>query len=290
MSIKACLPFLILLSLLVSVVEADVIEVEIIPENPVQGDVVNIFIKAEPDEELSVKISHSIEVNVSDGKYEYGIDGITMPSSVNSITGKVFNVKNLHLSVKMQIWITISVEAVNGVATISQNNIKEGTYDIRISGDALEDASRVTLKMNASTMIVTDQEGHYEYTLSTESLPPGTFTAQVGEITKDITLLPHQVEPEPQESDLQLRVSLLEEEIATLKTEKSALEKEKNDLEEEIVNLESYTSTLEGEVDALNGQIYDLDKSRSLWQIISAAIFITGIIVGISVNYILRRR
>lgn len=134
-----------LASLLVPVVDADVIEVEITPLDPVQGDVVNIFIKAEPIEELSVKISHTMEVNVSDEKYEYGIDNFTLPSSVNSITGKAFNVKNLHLSVKMQIWITKSVEAVDGVATISQSNIKKGTYDIRIGGDALEDASRVTL-------------------------------------------------------------------------------------------------------------------------------------------------
>ena len=43
----------------------------------------------------------------------------------------------------MLIWITESVEAVDGVATISQSNVKEGTHDIKISGDALEDTSRV---------------------------------------------------------------------------------------------------------------------------------------------------
>lgn len=290
MSIKAYLPFLMLMSLLVHVVDAGVIEVEITPPDPVQGDVVNVFIKAGPNEELSLKISHTIEVNVSDGKYMYGIDNLTFPSSDNSITERAFNVKNLHISIKTQNWMTESVEAVDGLATMSQNNIKKGTYDIRISGDALEGVSRVTLKVNVSTTIVTDQEGHYEYALSTESLPPGTFTAHVGGKTKEITLLPHPVELEPQETDLELRISILEEEIASLRTEELALKEEKKDLEDEIVELERYISTLEGEVDALNGQIHDLDKNRSLWQVLSAATFVSGIIIGISINYILRRR
>ncbi len=35
-------------------------------------------------------------------------------------------------------WISKSVEAVDGVATVSKSNVSAGSYDVRICGDVLD--------------------------------------------------------------------------------------------------------------------------------------------------------
>jgi len=151
---------------------------------------VKVLVKADPNEELTVSISFEKILPVSEGKYEYGLSGVNIPSTPNSFTVKAVNVKNLYVSVKVLLlfWLTKGVEAKDGVATISQGNVPAGTYDVVIYGDAVEGASKVTIQITASTRIVTDENGHYEYRYDTSSIPPGKFTVKVGGITKTVTL------------------------------------------------------------------------------------------------------
>ena len=103
---------------------------------------------------------------------------------------RAVNVKNLYVSVKVLLlfWVTKGVEAKDGVAAISQGNVPPGTYDVVIYGDAAEGASKVIIQITASTRIVTGQNGLYEYSYDTRSIPPGKFTVKVGGVTKTVTL------------------------------------------------------------------------------------------------------
>jgi hypothetical protein len=184
------LPIIILFSslLLTPLAYADVVSVEVYPENPVQGDVVKAVIKADPNEEIPVTISFTKTLLVVDGKYEWRINGVNIPQTPNSFTIKASNVKNLHVAVKILFWIGKSTEAKNGVATISQSNIPPGTYGAIIHGEAAESTSTVTVHVTASTKIKTNSEGLYEFTYDTNPIPPGTFTIKIGETTKTIVL------------------------------------------------------------------------------------------------------
>lgn len=126
----------------------------------------------------------------SEGRYEYRLNSINIPSTPNSFTVKAVNVKNLYVSVKVLLlfWVTKGSEAEGEVATLSQSNVPAGTYNIVIHEDAVEGATKVTIQITASTRIVTDQNGLYEYSYDTSSIPPSTFTVKVGDITKTITL------------------------------------------------------------------------------------------------------
>jgi len=168
--------------------------VEIAPETPVKGDTVQILIKADPEEELTVSISLEMVLQVSKGEYEYELSDVEIPSTPNTFTIKAVDVENLSVSVKMPlnnlgyIWVTKTVDAEDGVATVSQGNVPEGTYDVVIFGFAVEGASKVNIEVTASASIMTDENGLYTYSYNTSNIPPGEFTIKIGEITKVVTL------------------------------------------------------------------------------------------------------
>ena len=178
-------------------VYANVVSIDIYPENPMQGDTIKAVIKANPNEEIPVTISFTKTLTVSNGKYEWRINGVCIPQTPNSFTIKAVNVKNLHVAVKMLIWISKSTEAKNNVAVISQGNVPPGTYDAMVHGDAVEGASTVTIYVTASTKIKTNDEGVYEFGYDTSPIPPGTFTLKIGEITKTVTIREKTFQPPP---------------------------------------------------------------------------------------------
>ena len=223
-------------------------EVEISPEKPVKGDVVKVLVKANPNEELTVSVSFEKVLPVSEGRYEYRLSGVNIPSTPNSFTVRAVNVKNLYVSVKVLLlfWVTKGVEAKNGVAAISQGNVPAGTYDVVIYGDAAEGASKVTIQITASTRGVTDKNGHYEYSYDTRSIPPGKFTVRVGGVTRTVTLYetkPSQPTQPPQELTSERIEAMTDEEavqaLNSIRVEKVAaiLEKVSNGKAASILNL-----------------------------------------------------
>jgi len=226
-TLKTLAPIFLLILTLTNAAYANVNEIRVSPEKPVKGDVIKVLIKASPEEEVKITISFKMAIAASNGKYEYRLNNVKIPSSSNSFTVKAANVKNLHISVKVLLlfWVTKSVEAKDGVATLSQSNVPAGTYNIVIHGDAAEEATKVTLQITASTKIVTDQNGIYEYSYDTSSIPPGTFTVKVGDITKTITLYktqPTSSAPHAPPSKPQTPKELTPEEIEIMSDEKAA--------------------------------------------------------------------
>jgi len=170
-------------------VYASVEYVKITPENPVQGDVVSITVKASPFEEVQVTVLFSKTLKASGGKYTWRLNGVRIPSTPNMFEVRAENVRNLHIAVKvLLIWVTESVDAKGGVASMFQSDVPVGTYDVVIYGDALDKALEVTVTVTASATIKMNRNGLYTYSLDTSYIPAGTFTVRIGEVEKTITL------------------------------------------------------------------------------------------------------
>ncbi len=177
------------------------LEFKISPENPVVGDDIKMTGNASPGEVIQPSITFKETVNVAEGnnKYEYQINGIEIPPGMNTFAVSAQNVQNLNVGVKLLIWWTISADAANGVATISQGNVPGGTYHVKMFGTAVDGASSVPLTITASTRIKADDQGNFRYEISTDKLPAGKYTLNIGGKTETITLLAHREKPKETE-------------------------------------------------------------------------------------------
>ncbi|MCW4049787.1 MAG: PKD domain-containing protein [Candidatus Bathyarchaeota archaeon] len=159
------------------------------PSSPTQGDTLNINILASANEEVDITIVFEKEVPVENGGYKYELFDVLIPQRPNKFSVKATGVDNLVVAVRMMgIWVSLNKDASGGVATISQSNIPSDHYDTQIKGDAAVGQSTVHLKITAQTTVTTESDGHYTFYYDTSSLPPGTFTANVGGVTKTLTL------------------------------------------------------------------------------------------------------
>lgn len=165
-----------------------VTSVSIYPEKPVRGDALTVDVKAAPGEEVSVQIRFRKELQVSGGKYLLELRGVEVPQRPNSFTVKATNVNNLVLAVRIGIWISVSKEAVNGVATISQSGFLQGRYDIQMKGDAAPGAGKVSIEVTARTTVTVGDDGMYTISYDTSPIPAGTFNVDVGGVSRTVTL------------------------------------------------------------------------------------------------------
>ncbi|UCH97648.1 MAG: hypothetical protein JSV88_12585 [Candidatus Aminicenantes bacterium] len=188
-SISIVLVLFVFFFLLTPTVSGHVKNVEISPKNPRQGDIINLLITAQPNEEVLIKINFRETVNVSNGYYYYKINDLFITQKPNSFAVRAVNVKTLSISIKLVLWITRSVAATNGIAVISQCNVPVGIYDAVISGSAKKGPSLVLLEFTAGATVKMDDNGHYEYSYPTGNIPPGNFTAYIGSIKKTIMLV-----------------------------------------------------------------------------------------------------
>ncbi len=183
------IPALILLTALSGA--AAVTDWELSPENPVVGDTVEIMGSADPEEEIDVLVSFDREVQVSDGRYEYLLEDVKIPSGFNNrFTVQAKGADDLNVRVKMILWLTKSAQASAGTATVSQSRVPPGTYRIKIDGDA--SGSSVELKITALQQIKADSEGKFLYTYSTKSMPAGSFEVELGGYSEQVTLKPEE--------------------------------------------------------------------------------------------------
>ncbi|WP_292371469.1 hypothetical protein [Methanosarcina sp. UBA411] len=205
---------------------------EFIPENPAVGDIMEIKGNGFEGETAKVVVTFEKEVEVQNGKYEYILEDIVIPSSsYNSFTVQAEGVEDLNVRAKMLIWTTKSAKAKDGTATVSQTSVPSGKYQIRIDGKAT--GSDVKLKITAMQEIDIDSEGSLSYLYSTKSIPAGDFEVKVEGITKQIELRPSKILPseinsstEQNVSEEQNNESLPSE--ANSSTEQNSSEKEDN--------------------------------------------------------------
>ena len=168
---------------------AEVQSVEVSPSDPVQGDSLNIQVKASPGEEIDVSIAFTHTLSVSRGSFKWTMSDVDVSIPLNSFTIIAENTDLLRVTTRI-LWIPItqSIAGIGGVATISQSPVPAGSYWMEISGDAVSGAKSVQLTITASSRIVTDGDGEYVYQFDTSNVPAGDFTATIGGVTEDIHL------------------------------------------------------------------------------------------------------
>jgi hypothetical protein len=184
-NLKVLLLFSVFLCLIISPRATASSNWEITPENPVVGDLMQIKGTGFTGENAKVMVTFEKEVEVDDGSYEYTLENVVIPS------GASFNVQatgadDLNVRAKTLLWITKSAEAKDGVATVSQEEVPEGTYTIRIDGKS--NASSVKIKITAIQEVEVDSEGNISYEYDTSSIPAGNFEVKVEDSTKQIEL------------------------------------------------------------------------------------------------------
>ncbi len=179
--------------LLSNTAKAGVVELNVMPKNPVRGEDVTISGTASPGEEVRIDITFETTVPVKNGEYEFSISGIKIPEKNNRFTVTAYGCLDLDVSARRVIfgslyfpaWITLSNDARNGMATISQS-VPVGTYDVVIHGRS--DQSSVRLRITATGYITADESGKFTYTYDTSALPLGEFTITAGGISRTVAL------------------------------------------------------------------------------------------------------
>lgn len=168
--------------------DSGVTDWSIIPDNPVEGDVLTIKGHSEADRAMEVEVSFSKSVPVTDGRYEYTFEGIRIPKGRNRFTVTSRQVKDLNFIVRMFIDFKRSFDAKQDVAEFSEDNVPHGTYDIFINGQAMEGEKEVRLDFTAMQAVHSDSEGSFNQNYETNALPAGDFTVRLGDSEKKITL------------------------------------------------------------------------------------------------------
>lgn len=175
-------------------VSGNVSDFSVNPHKTVVGDVITIKGNASPNEIIqpNITLNTSIEVN-DEKKYSFQINGIEVPTKKNTFTIQAKNVTNLNVKVKKYglSW-TLSKDATSGIATISQGNVPDWTFDIRIFGTAKSGVSSVPINIitkTTSSEIKANDNGTFTYEYSTSKLLPGTYVLTIGGISKEIKLL-----------------------------------------------------------------------------------------------------
>jgi hypothetical protein len=135
---------------------------------------------------VNVQVSYEQSVPVLNGAYQFVLRGIVIPAGSNSITVKTINVKSMSVGLKQGIWTTITAKVVNGVSTLTQNNISPGTYDAIIYGNS--GASSIQLSVTASKTLTADSKGNYTYVYNSAGMPKGKYTVKVGSVSKSFVL------------------------------------------------------------------------------------------------------
>lgn len=237
---------------------------KLIPENPVVGDIMEIRGTGFEGETAEVVVTFEKEVPVQDGKYEYLLEDIIIPSGFdNRFTVQATGADDLNVRAKMLLWITKSAEAKDGIAIVSQKSVPPGKYKIRIDGKS--SASTVKLKITAMQEVEVDSGGSLSYEYNTKSIPAGNFEVNVGSIEKQIELQP--AESLPSETNSSSEQNLSEGKAGEI------------------------TEGIAGEItEGINNSKEEMESIGSSLDLKSQKIWIAGIIVGLILLLVYIRR
>ena len=220
----SCSGLLLLCAFIASVPIAGASVTELnVPSFVVQGDTLSIYGKVAPNEAVWLDSSFEISLPVSGtDRYSEEFRGINFIAGEKKISARAENIKNMQMmvspftatcngeTVKVTTWAGIPVmeaplKIVNGVVTLSFSfpmekfglkiDIPPGKKDIKISGDAVDGATSVNLKIAISIKCIADPNGNFKLDIDTDGVPEGEFliTARGIERTVQIVL----TEPTP---------------------------------------------------------------------------------------------
>ena len=195
--------FLMLALILVATVTVTVPESDVTPEVVLQGEEVSITGKVSPGEDVWIRSSFEIELPVSDGRYLREFKGIYIPEGDKNFSVTAEDIKNIRLSIYPVFWRTVEyplggpLNATNGTATISISfpvtwrDIMIDIYgekDIKVYGDAAEDATAVNLRTEMAIKVRADPDGNFSLNVSTKGVPVGEFLINADGIEKRVRI------------------------------------------------------------------------------------------------------
>jgi len=170
------IPLLLALLLLLLIVPSAALEVSSNQVSP--GDSIVVSGVASPGEEVTLGSSFRMDIPVIDGRYEYLAEGVSIPSKPNQFSATASNVADMNVGVKMGIWLTKSIPASSGRASISQGGIPPGRYTLKVSGRAEEGASFVQMEIRARTTVEAGSNGRYSLEMDTDGVPEGVYVIE----------------------------------------------------------------------------------------------------------------
>jgi hypothetical protein len=229
----SCMGLLLLCAFIASVPIAGASVTELnVPSFVVQGDTLSISGKASPNEAVWLDSSFGLSLPVSNGRYSEEFRGINFIAGEKKISAHAENIKTMQLAVspftatcngetvKVTMWPGIPVmeaplEITNGVVTLSfsfpmkisgiEVDIPAGKKDIKISGDAVDDASSVNLKIAISIKCIADSIGDFKLDIDTGGVPEGEFLITAGGIERTVQI----VLTEPKQTSTQKSPSIM---------------------------------------------------------------------------------
>lgn len=214
----SCSGLLLLCAFIASVPIAGASVTELnVPSFVVPGDTFSIYGKAAPNEAVWLDSSFEISLPVSDtDRYSEEFRGINFIAGEKKISARAENIKNMQMlvspftatcngeTVKVTMWAGIPVmeaplKIVNGVVTLSFSfpmekfglkiDIPPGKKDIKISGDAVDGATSVNLKIAISIKCIADSNGDFKLDIDTAGVPEGEFLITAGGIERTIQIV-----------------------------------------------------------------------------------------------------
>ncbi len=218
----------------ITLTSAEVTELNVTPEVVVQGETLSVSGKALANEEVWIGSSFAIALPVSDGKYYDEFIGIDFPVGEKNFSVIAKNIKNITVSLSPVEGETVTITCSGQNMTIAcygaeikyllDESIDErgvvefsvslpklfsppfdflppldiiGKKDIKISGDAADNATSVNLIVAMSIKVTADSEDDFTLDIDTEGVPPGEFLITAGGIEKTVEVVLTEPTPTP---------------------------------------------------------------------------------------------
>nr|QNO58201.1 hypothetical protein MFNKIFOF_00023 [Methanosarcinales archaeon ANME-1 ERB7] len=192
------------ITVFIAIGSAEVTELKVNPEVVIQGANVSLSGRAAPDETVWIKSSFVISLPISDGKYSAEFVDILFPPGEKKFSVTAENVENIRISLaplfgsEREYPLDGPLEATSGIATIAISlpftmwgmtvNIN-GEKDVKVYGNAAEDAEFVNLSVDMSVKVIADTNGKFKLDVNTGGIPLGEFMITAGAITKTVKVV-----------------------------------------------------------------------------------------------------
>ncbi len=189
----------------IAIGSAEVTELGVSPEVVIPGDNVSLSGRAVPNETVWIKSSFVISLPVSDGKYSAEFEDIFFPPGEKKFSVTAENVVDIRISLSpLAFYPEVEYppdsprEATSGIATIDISvpvtigrftvNIG-GEKDVKVYGNAAEDAEFVNLSIDMSIKVIADTNGEFKLDVNTGGVPLGEFMITAGELEKTVEVV-----------------------------------------------------------------------------------------------------
>jgi len=184
---------------------AEITELKVNPEVVIQGANVSLSGRAVPNETVWITSSFVISLPVSDGEYSAEFEDIFFPPGEKKFSVTAENVEDIRISLgplfffpEVKYPLDGPREATSGIATIpisvpftmkGMTVSLSGEKDVKVYGNAAEDAEFVNLSVDMSIKVIADTNGNLKLDINTGGVPLGEFVITAGAINKTVEVV-----------------------------------------------------------------------------------------------------